>query len=954
VIRDTTSIRGGSALQDVSQSQQQRVGDDFGRSVERGNLPKLRRPDATWRNFVASMSRPIEHRTVETMTFALAKKTGRTDEFNAQLNELKDLFSAEDFDPDLGHKQAPPSNDKAPENVVDLADHEDVESPPVKVLDKEAPKSSGARVDRDPVPDSRPPVRTSAPRRTVTSVKGGSVPSSGPRLQTSGSRATMRAPTSVSRSVPDDLPQVRIIDPEGLKRVGASVNQQYVPDDRPQVKVLDPEGLKSAGRTHFQNDRALVRVVDAHVQSANKLLASMPGPGGTIAYVDRLKSKAAQLQELRTSLGKASGNLSPRALAMSARELDRQIAGLQRRAAYLTDLHNRAPVSKGAIAHGMTLRADAAMKAIMERDKKGDLSPVQTEVLRQTYLKISELKDRFENSPEWRDTTTLAEADKLFDQSDPAKLLADGFKKAKLGGAEHAFDEAYLDTLREQDWSQQISGRVEFSDDDADVSLTSQITPAAGLGNVFDSYGGHGVPSHDSTEVGHPTNLAYSELRDTGGNELFAGVRHGVHSAYGITAEHLKSLSRDDFVELVLSLRPQMTQEASSLMYDMIQRDPKEAATLAADLRAKANEKRATEVVQAALVKNSGKLDRARNGEVVTVDLTSISLLTPDTWRGAPQPKHDNERLMLAEQKAAYDALSGDPQPKTIKVRTAEGEEVEIKVRVSVTTFNFGVNAGAFSSAGSVGQNKFGGWDRSTEMNTAAMKTMLGDTAPDQAHGWQAGGRVGEFLKEQRKALAPLEQQIAELTKQKDRLDELNDQSVGSLDERIARGDKSEELGKQIAELNRQAEPLRHKIKVVRDLSSQIRTLWNTDAYKKQGQEPYKMVSRLAVLAYHLGDTPVWNCKSGKDRTGELDAEAKFLAWQIDAHGYVPEPDHKRTPEEQNQLFQMIANSGNLEMQQLNTGFPGYKLGGVSSLQKQFGSDEAGKWHRGVSDKVKT
>jgi hypothetical protein len=111
---------------------------------------------------------------------------------------------------------------------------------------------------------------------------------------------------------------------------------------------------------------------------------------------------------------------------------------------------------------------------------------------------------------------------------------------------------------------------------------------------------------------------------------------------------------------------------------------------------------------------------------------------------------------------------------------------------------------------------------------------------------------------------------------------------------------------------------------------------------------------RLAVLAYHLGDTPVWNCKSGKDRTGELDAEAKFLAWQIDAYGKVPEPDHKRTPEEQMQLFQMIANSGNLEMQQLNTGLLGYKLERVDSLQAQFGSPEAGAWHRGMSDQVKT
>jgi hypothetical protein len=162
------------------------------------------------------------------------------------------------------------------------------------------------------------------------------------------------------------------------------------------------------------------------------------------------------------------------------------------------------------------------------------------------------------------------------------------------------------------------------------------------------------------------------------------------------------------------------------------------------------------------------------------------------------------------------------------------------------------------------------------------------------------------------------------------------------------------ELDARLAELDDQQMALRRQIDTVEVLAKQIRGIWDSGSYMSEGQEPYKIVSRIAVLAHLIGDTPVWNCKSGKDRTGQLDVEAKFLAWQIAAHGSVPAPDRSRDKEEKAQLFQMVANSGNLEMQKLNTGFPGFKLGGVDSLQAQFGATDAKSWHRGLSGHVKT
>ena len=98
------------------------------------------------------------------------------------------------------------------------------------------------------------------------------------------------------------------------------------------------------------------------------------------------------------------------------------------------------------------------------------------------------------------------------------------------------------------------------------------------------------------------------------------------------------------------------------------------------------------------------------------------------------------------------------------------------------------------------------------------------------------------------------------------------------------------------------------------------------------------MVSRLALLTHLMEGTPAWNCKSGKDRTGELDAEVKFLAAQIELTGSVPQPDRARTQEEKAQFFQMAISLGNHEMQQLNTGGMGFKLEGVDALSRQMGT----------------
>ena len=112
---------------------------------------------------------------------------------------------------------------------------------------------------------------------------------------------------------------------------------------------------------------------------------------------------------------------------------------------------------------------------------------------------------------------------------------------------------------------------------------------------------------------------------------------------------------------------------------------------------------------------------------------------------------------------------------------------------------------------------------------------------------------------------------------------------------------------------------------IVRQLIEQIRDLYVTEDYKREGIDAYKMVARILLLSYNLGLITHFNCKSGKDRTGEADAAAKRLAAQVEALGYVPDPRQPISQEER-VLSQMFAlETGNILWQQMNINRPGYK-----------------------------
>ena len=365
-----------------------------------------------------------------------------------------------------------------------------------------------------------------------------------------------------------------------------------------------------------------------------------------------------------------------------------------------------------------------------------------------------------------------------------------GIDKADLASKLDKEHKNQLDT--KQEWKT-IDEEVRFSFNGAPVLGHSTITPASQLGDIFQSKYAtdSGINCADTAEANHAVNLATSELtiNDSDGKPftIFRGVRHAVNSAFGIESD---------------------------------------------EDRAKANEARAKEGVIAALSLDKALLADALKGKKVNLSISSISLMTPDDFRGG----NAEEKRFTREQLDAWDALVAE-RPLKIQVPDPAnpGQFKTVNIKLDVQAFSFGVNAGAVGPLSPI----VGGWHNVEESNLRALTKLLGDPSRPEL-----GGKVGAFLALQSEKVSP------------------------------------------------------EKKAHVMALARQIKEIWNSESYKEMGNDPYKMVARLAVLSHMIGEPPLWNCKSGKDRTGMLDVEAKFLAARIELTGKVPEPDLPLTEED--------------------------------------------------------
>ena len=501
------------------------------------------------------------------------------------------------------------------------------------------------------------------------------------------------------------------------------------------------------------------------------------------------------------------------------------------------------------------------------------------------------------------------------------------------------YAEAAADLLAQGGWA---TIRSSFHDIDGQgrlQKLTSTITPAPQLDepNLQDRYGGLGVASGNRTQGRHAANLAHSQIANEDGEVVFAGLRHGIVDSYRIVPDQLARmpeaklrqliadtlLDDDQWRQFVSDRRGGSTGRARLLdqSADLIRSGDAEAVRLAAGrARQAANRNAARELATAAIIANPALRSRALAAGEITVDLDSVSLVTPDVLR--ERGGREEERTYLANQIEALNSLAG--QPFTVRIGN-EYRSREVQVTVRPRMFNFGVNAYAIGSGrGSSLLKGFMGWEQADRMNRESLAALIGD--PDRTD--EVGGEAGRLLAWLEGSSHP---------------EEVPDAIKVTVSPNAHLAGNSERQRTAFDDHARRAEAIRR-------VAGQIKEIFSSRSHRRGGNEPYKLASRVALLSNLLGRSTCYNCKSGKDRTGHLDAAAKLLAVDA-AAGRHPAPD---APPDQRRSTNFVLKTGNLEMQQHNTGLRGYKLSFVPALFSQLISPLARRMFSGDSKLAKS
>ena len=135
-------------------------------------------------------------------------------------------------------------------------------------------------------------------------------------------------------------------------------------------------------------------------------------------------------------------------------------------------------------------------------------------------------------------------------------------------------------------------------------------------------------------------------------------------------------------------------------------------------------------------------------------------------------------------------------------------------------------------------------------------------------------------------------------------------------------------------------------------LFNQCRNILVLKQEHSDSHDAYKLAARLAVLSQLIGKIPCFNCKSGKDRTGEMDVECKFLAALIARGEKIPAPGAELTAEQKG-LFRAVAlQGGNFEVQKMNVGVAGFMSGSVKSIEERLGGKAYHTFHRGGANNI--
>ncbi len=345
--------------------------------------------------------------------------------------------------------------------------------------------------------------------------------------------------------------------------------------------------------------------------------------------------------------------------------------------------------------------------------------------------------------------------------------------------------------------------------------------------------------------------------------------------------------------------------------------------------------------------KYQDKIENATNRDnAIEIKLSSVSLLTPSN-------RFDQgEKGMFETQCRAWDHFAPSTNNPDgifkIKVRVPDpqnpgqpGPEKEIYIKPSISTFNFPCQ---FQSV----RLKMG-WDNSDVRNNPAFNRLVGSSLNNTLHNAD---------------------QI---------LDPRNQNALNSFVNQI-KSDNSDLANF----LNRNNVSQSEKNKAI-ILALEIKMLqqgrgslsFSDKEHRQKKVDPYALPARVALLNNIIGNETCFNCKSGKDRTGQLDAEVRTLAATLsevkndtdvreyirnnsDVYDILKNGSYSNNHQKKN-LTKVALNSGSMEIHQMNTGVMGSKVKGYKAgiinlgggTPNQF-EDGAFKLYKGKSKYAKS
>ena len=491
------------------------------------------------------------------------------------------------------------------------------------------------------------------------------------------------------------------------------------------------------------------------------------------------------------------------------------------------------------------------------------------------------------------------------------QLKSKGFDMSKLPDLKFLQSQGFVQAVNKKPWPK-IDNQIDCQIGGHKRSFRSEITPAAvHSARLARPYQGAGISSGDRLQYDHAINLARTSLTNEAGDEIFTAHRSGVLDAYQMTPKNLAKMSDPQLQDLFKTLLVERGRSIKnpSRLVENFRKDPVEARRLAKLAREENSKMMAEDAATTMLLDDPALLARAlaadeAKGEMVELPITSISLMTPDYLRELSSKS--GEQTMLSNHKLGLDSLEGVIQ---LKVRNQAGDLQQVRVRVRPRVMSFGVNAGALRGLGVVSGNRVPfwrramGWGLSAQLNDPVLSDMVGGRDHREIGG-QAAQRIEQLREQQNNAQQAL------------RSSELSPDDRAQLEQQLAGLEKQESKTRQLA--------------------LQVKELWNNGNYVREGRDPYKMAARVAMLSDALGEKTLFHCKSGKDRTGQLDAEAKYLSSVFDQTGFIPHPDGVSLSATRRLRTLFALKTGNHEMQRYNTGLAGFKLKGVPALDAQF------------------